>query len=204
MQILNFISTGTLFFGYLLLWGIKRKELLRSEGIDVNVIFKNNKPIQRYFGVLEKIMTISIVIIILLHLFFYERTIATNYYKSLDVLFVKIIGIILGLLGLIFCRISQVTIGKSWRVGIDEEARPGLVQNGIYKYIRNPTYSGLYLLCFGVLLINPTVLYAFWILAFFLMMEFQVRCEEEYLESQYGNEYKDYCMKTKRYFPLVY
>jgi protein-S-isoprenylcysteine O-methyltransferase Ste14 len=115
-----------------------------------------------------------------------------------------LLGFMLGLLGLGLCRIAQVTIGKSWRVGIDEQTKPGLVTNGMYRYIRNPTYSGLYLLCIGVWLINPTILYSYWILLFFVMMEFQVRCEEEYLESIYGNEYLEYCKRTKRYIPMVW
>jgi protein-S-isoprenylcysteine O-methyltransferase Ste14 len=204
MQIHDSIFTSILFFGYLILWKIKHNELLKSEGVEVNVIFKNTRPIQRYFGVLEKIMTCSIVIIILLHLFFKDKSMATYSLKIIDILYFKLIGFVVGVCGLAICRIAQVTIGKSWRVGIDEDAKPGLIKNGIYKYIRNPTYTGLYLLCLGVLLINPTFLYSYWIFAFFLMMEFQVRCEEEYLVTQYGNDYNEYCSKTKRYIPFIY
>ena len=42
------------------------------------------------------------------------------------------------------------------------------------------------------------------ILAFFIMMEFQVRCEEEYLEAQYGDEYAEYFARTKQYVPFIY
>jgi protein-S-isoprenylcysteine O-methyltransferase Ste14 len=198
------ILTVILFLGYLILWSIKRKELLKSDGIDVNVIFKATRPIQKYFGVLEKAMTISIILIILIHAFFRNNFITTNYIDLLDNQSIKLLGFFIGFLGLSICRIAQVTIGKSWRVGIDEKAKPGLITNGIYKYMRNPTYTGLYLLCTGVWFLNPTFLYSYWILAFFIMMEFQVRCEEEYLESTYGNDYLEYCNRTKRYIPMIY
>ena len=204
MQIQNGILTAILFLGYTMLWYLKRRELLKSEGVDANVIYKAKRPIQKYFGILEKVMTSSIVLIIIVHVFFKDVVSVTKYIGFLDTQTIKITGFILGILGLIICRIAQVTIGKSWRVGIDENAKPGLITNGIYAYIRNPTYTGLYLLCAGVWLINPTFLYSYWILAFFIMMEFQVRCEEEYLELQYGKEYLDYCQKTKRYIPGVY
>jgi protein-S-isoprenylcysteine O-methyltransferase Ste14 len=204
MQILNGIFTAMLFLGYLILWFIKRKELLKTAGVDANVIFKSTRPIQKYFGKLEKIMTISIVVIILVHLFFKDRSAYTHYINMMDTLLIKVIGFIAGISGLVLCRIAQITIGKSWRVGIDEDAKPGLIIKGIYKYMRNPTYTGLFVLCAGVWIINPTFLFSFWILAFYIMMEFQVRCEEEYLESVYGKEYLEYCQKTKRYFPLVY
>jgi len=204
MQIQNGILTAILFLGYLILWYIKRKEVLKSDGVEVNVIYRATKPIQKYFGILEKVMTISIVLIILIHIFFKDNYGVTDYIDFLDNQQFNIIGFIIGFLGLFICRVAQVTIGKSWRVGIDENAKPGLITNGIYKYMRNPTYTGLYLLCAGVWIINPTFLYSYWILAFFIMMEFQVRCEEEYLEYHYGNEYLDYCKRTKRYLPMIY
>jgi protein-S-isoprenylcysteine O-methyltransferase Ste14 len=204
MQIQNGILTAILFLGYLLLWYVKRKEILKAEGVDVNVIFKAKRPIQRYFGVLEKIMTISIALIIIIHVIFKNRLAATNYIDFMDNPLFIAIGFLTGIMGLLICRIAQVTIGKSWRVGIDEDAEPGLITDGIYKYVRNPTYTGLYLLCIGVWIINPTFLYSYWILAFFIMMEFQVRCEEEYLECKYGIEYLDYYKKTKRYIPRIY
>lgn len=204
MQIQNGILTATLFLGYLILWYVKRRELLKSDGVEVNVIFRATRPIQRYFGILEKVMTLSIVLIIIIHVFFNDTVAATDCMDLLNNQLMKITGFIAGIFGLLLCRIAQITIGKSWRVGIDENAKPGLITNGIYKYIRNPTYSGLYLLCAGVWIINPTYLYLYWILAFFIMMEFQVRCEEEYLEFQYGNEYREYFKRTKRYLPLMY
>lgn len=204
MQIQNGVLTVILFLGYMILWYIKRKEILKSDGIDVKVIIHAKRPIQKYFGVLEKVMTISIVLIIIVHFFLKDNLGLTDYIDFLDNQFFKIIGFVIGILGLFICRIAQVTIGKSWRVGIDENAKPGLITNGIYKYMRNPTYTGLFALCFGIWIINPTFLYSYWILAFFIMMEFQVRCEEEYLENQYGKDYLDYCKRTKRYIPMIY
>jgi protein-S-isoprenylcysteine O-methyltransferase Ste14 len=204
MNILNLILTSVLFLGYFLLWAIKRQELLKSAGVDANVISLSKRPIQTYFGALVKIMTIAIVVIIVLHTFFKDAFSFLHYTDLLDTLFIKSIGLIIGILGLSICRIAQVTIGKSWRVGIDEQSKPGLITKGIYRYMRNPTYTGLFLMCAGIWLINPTVLYGFWVFGFFLLMEFQVRCEEEYLETQYGEEYTTYCKKTKRYIPLIY
>jgi protein-S-isoprenylcysteine O-methyltransferase Ste14 len=204
MQITSSILTIILFMGYLILWRIKRNEIRKSEGIDVNVIFKATRPIQQYFSSLEKIMTIAIALIILIHLFFSNQLKVTENIIHIDLKLLNLIGFLIGLSGLTICRIAQVTIGKSWRVGIDENAKPGLVKTRIYRFIRNPTYTGLFLMCAGIWIMNSTFLYSLWILAFCIMMEFQVRCEEEYLQLQYGNEYSEYCKKTKRYFPLIY
>lgn len=204
MQLQHAVLTIILFLGYLSLWYIKRRELLKSDGIEVNVLSKATKPIQRYFHALEKVMTLLIVILIVFHGIFSDNWTVFRNFQILNKPTIMYVGFILGIIGLVLCRIAQVTIGKSWRVGIDEQSKSALVTNGIYKYIRNPTYTGLYFLCAGVWLINPTVVYSYWILLFYVMMEFQVRCEEEYLETMYGNEYLNYCKRTKRYIPIIY
>jgi protein-S-isoprenylcysteine O-methyltransferase Ste14 len=204
MQLLPGILTVLLFLGYLILWRIKKNEMNRKEGVDPNVIFKATTPIQKYFGHLERIMTIIIGLLIILNFFNIKSTLFESQLVALNGTNADVIGFMIGIIGLTICRIAQVTIGKSWRVGIDESAKPGLITNGIYKYIRNPTYTGMYCLCIGVLLINPTILFSYWVLVFFIVMEFQVRCEEEYLERNYGRDYLDYCKTTKRYLPFVY
>lgn len=203
MELQDGILTISLFLGYLILWYIKRREMLKSDGIDVNVISGATRPIQKYFGRLEKVMTALVVIIMAAHFFYKNKFGIVGYADDLDVFAIKLVGFFIGFLGLVICRVAQVTIGKSWRVGIDENAKPGLVTTCIYKYVRNPTYAGLFLLCAGVWIINPTYLYSYWILAFLLMMEFQVRCEEEYLENQYGNKFLEYSARTKRYIPMI-
>lgn len=201
---LSGILPALLFLGYVVLWKIKKRELFKKTGVNADVFLKSTKPIQSYFRHLEPLMTIFIVIIILLHLLpiaFFGLTEPIHYFNR-DLF--DYIGFFVGIAGLTLCRLAQVTIGASWRVGIDEKASPGLISKGIYAYIRNPTYTGMFILCAGVFLISPTILYSYWILSFFLIMEFQVRCEEEYLENQYGEAYSHYFSRTKRYLPIIY
>src|SRR3972149_3039124 len=141
------------FLLYILLWVIKKRELLKQTGVNANVIFKATKPIQKYFGVLEKAMTFLIIIIIVAHFILPRHFIFTTRLFGDNAWLIKIIGFSVSIIGLTVCRIAQITIGKSWRVGIDDTAKPGLVTKGIYNIIRNPTYSGLFLLSIGVFII---------------------------------------------------
>jgi protein-S-isoprenylcysteine O-methyltransferase Ste14 len=84
---------------------------------------------------------------------------------------------------------------------IDEEARPPLVTSGVYRYVRNPTYAGLFALNGGLWLIWPTPAVAAFALAFYLLIEMQVRCEEEYLLRAHGEEYRRYAAQVGRYVP---
>jgi protein-S-isoprenylcysteine O-methyltransferase Ste14 len=204
MQIQSGLFTILLFIGYVVLWRIKKVELEKHFGTNPNVLTKATRPIQKYFSQLELIMTPLVVIIIGFHFLPNSYFCVIRQLGNLNSNVFDIAGFIIGILGLSICRVAQVTIGKSWRVGIDENAKPGLIKTGIYKFVRNPTYTGLYVMCIGILLINPTILFSYWVLAFFLMMEFQVRCEEEYLDKIYGDEYKQYLTSTKRYIPLIY
>lgn len=198
------VLTTVLFLGYTGLWKWKQVQLKNTENIEANAISIAKTPLQVYFNHLQKGMKILCVLLIFLHALPHTEIpgLAPNPLLNHDQY--KLAGFILGLLGLSLCRRAQVSMGKSWRVGIDDKAQPGLITHGIYRFVRNPTYSGLFLLCAGVLLINPTALFSHWVLAFVLMMEFQVRSEEEYLLKKYGEEYTQYWKRTKRYVPFLY
>jgi protein-S-isoprenylcysteine O-methyltransferase Ste14 len=43
-----------------------------------------------------------------------------------------------------------------------------------------------------------------WVVSFALMLEFQVRLEEEYLLEKHGEVYINYCKKVRRYIPWIY
>lgn len=203
-QNLGLLVALILFALYGLLWRLKKVQMQRSEGVNPDVIFKAQKAVQKYFGVLEKILPILLTIILLLHFSLLPSWSITAPLFGKDSMYNEFAGLFVGLLGLMLCRVAQVTIGKSWRVGIDSDAKPGLVTNGVYKWIRNPTYTGLYLVCSGVYIALPSLLLMYWLLAFFISMEFQVRCEEEYLETMYGDEYRDYLKTSKRYIPCIW
>ena len=63
----------------------------------------------------------------------------------------QIVGIVLMLGGIAFLAVAQLHIGASWRIGIDADAKPGLVTDGLYRYSRNPIYLGLLTTLVGIL-----------------------------------------------------
>jgi len=95
-------------------------------------------------------------------------------------------------------------MGSAWRVGIDTERRTALVTTGIYRRVRNPTYLGLHLVNLGLWVIWPTTLVASFAVLFLIVMDLQVRAEEEFLLSTHGERYKSYAATTWRYVPMVY
>jgi protein-S-isoprenylcysteine O-methyltransferase Ste14 len=193
-----------LFLAYLTLWRIKRQSQIRKVGLDPEVLAQADTPVQAYFAVLLRLLSGFVVLIICLHAMALDAWPPLVRFTGLDTVPVDLFGFALGLLGLGICALAQVTMGHSWRVGIDAKRRSALVTKGIYRWIRNPTYLGLHVMNLGVWFVWPTTMVAGYVLVFILVLEFQVRCEEEHLVKVHGASFKRYVGETWRYLPWVY
>jgi protein-S-isoprenylcysteine O-methyltransferase Ste14 len=98
--------------------------------------------------------------------------------------------------GFIVCMIS---FGNSFRVGIDEEHAGKLVTTGIYSRSRNPMYTSLYALFFGIFLIFPNFGALFVLVMVSFTFHFQIENEEAFCRKRYGKDYIRYCEKVRRY-----
>lgn len=193
-----------LFLGYVVLWRLKRASQMRSTAIDPDVLSRAQQPIQAYFGHATKVITGVVVLLIVLHALPLDTAAPLERMSALEALWWDVAGLALGTLGLALCAVAQRTMGESWRVGIDVEHRTALVTGGLYRWVRNPTYTGLFMVHAALWLIWPTWAVISHGVIFFVLMEMQVRCEEEFLERLHGEAYLDYKASTKRYVPGVY
>jgi protein-S-isoprenylcysteine O-methyltransferase Ste14 len=198
------IMVLTLFLGYLALWRIKKQNVKSHIGNDPEVIYDDKRPTQKFFANLSRVMSITIALLIVLHGAGLGSNFVLYQIVILDTDIVNFIGFILGVFGLILCWRAQQEMGNSWRVGIDRKNKTELVTRGVFRYIRNPTYSGLFLICIGSFLIFPTMSFMLWVIVFFISIEFQVRIEEEFLSEYHGEDYTRYYQVTKRYIPFLY
>ncbi len=98
---------------------------------------------------------------------------------------------------------AQLQLGASWRIGIDEQARPGLVEVGIYRWSRNPIFSGLLLFLLGYLLLVPTWISLALLVGAGVGIDRQVRAEEQWLLRTYGDDYQTYARRVGRYLPRL-
>jgi len=91
---------------------------------------------------------------------------------------------------------SQTTFKTKHVIDVKEED----FHKGPYHFIRHPTYLGLFCLClgFGLLAYSFSVIVLSFA-AFFVINYYIVPHEEEILLSKYGEEYKSYRERTKRY-----
>ncbi|NCF19783.1 MAG: hypothetical protein GWP63_16200 [Haliea sp.] len=113
-------------------------------------------------------------------------------------------GLSLLLLGfnLVFGIASLRDLGESWRVGVIEEQATELVEDGIYRFTRNP-YFVSYLLMFAAytVLLQNLALFALSFIGFALVHGMILK-EEAYLESVHGEDYRAYKQRVPRYLLL--
>ena len=204
LEFLETLLVGVLFIIYLLLWRTKRMIQKKKTGIDPEVIAKSKSNLQTLMNIMFKAITFYVILIIVFHTSKLNIFGLNNQYTGLTGIEWDITGFCIGLIGLSFCLYAQAKMKNSWRVGIDESSKEELITSGLFRLVRNPTYLGLFLLNFGVWIIWPTHLVSYLNIVFVLLFEIQVRCEEDFLEKLYGEEYLQYKKNSYRYLPFIY
>jgi protein-S-isoprenylcysteine O-methyltransferase Ste14 len=96
---------------------------------------------------------------------------------------------------------AQLNLGASWRIGIEEGSRPGLVTTGFYRFCRNPIFFAILVVLAGYALLLPTRLSLVLLLGAFIGMRQQVLAEEAYLSRTYGDAYRAYARQVGRFVP---
>jgi protein-S-isoprenylcysteine O-methyltransferase Ste14 len=203
-EVFRGVAVAILFIIYLALWAYKRVQLKRQEGFDPEVLKRDNRPSQRLFASFLNIITITLIGLAGIHTRGVKNIPGLYYLFEIKDSTTIIVGLLVGGLGLSLCLLAQATMGAAWRVGIDKETKTKLIDCGIFSYCRNPTYSGLFLVCLSTFIIFPTMSILIWVVSFYLLIEFQVRLEEEHLIEVHGLKYTEYCSKVKRYIPWIY
>jgi len=105
--------------------------------------------------------------------------------------------------GLVLLVTAQLDLGASWRIGIEEGAKPGLVTGGLYRFCRNPIYLAFAVVMLGYAMLLPTLLSLIMLIATYVGFRQQTLREEEYLIRTYGEAYRDYASRVGRFCPGV-
>jgi protein-S-isoprenylcysteine O-methyltransferase Ste14 len=100
--------------------------------------------------------------------------------------------------GFMLLFIGRFGLGDSFRIGSPNEST-NLKVNGLFRFSRNPMYLGVYatLLASVLYTLNP-ILFVVGILVAAVHHEI-VLAEEQHLRQVFGQEYRDYCSRVRRY-----
>ena len=108
----------------------------------------------------------------------------------------------MGLAGYFACLSDFMTVGRGTPAPIDPPTR--LVVRGLYRFVRNPMYVSVGLLLAGeVILTASGALAGYAVLVVGIWHLFVVFYEEPTLERRFGDEYRAYRAKVRRWLPRL-
>jgi protein-S-isoprenylcysteine O-methyltransferase Ste14 len=114
------------------------------------------------------------------------------------------VGSALALLGVGLTVAAQLSMRDSWRIGVDASERTELRTSGLFRLVRNPIFSAMAITATGLMLMVPTVVSLFGLLALTVALQLQVRVvEEPYLRRTHGEAYEKYCGNAGRFVPRL-
>ncbi len=169
----------------------------RQTGINP-VTFGKSDSAHDYIGAIMKIITGLLVLVVILYAFlpaWYDWLVPIPYLERDEI---KWTGLIIAHLALIWIVIAQQQMKNSWRIGIDEENSTGLVTSGLFAYSRNPIFLGMLFSVFGLFLVLPNLITFFVAVSSYIVIQIQIRLEEEFLGRQHGEAYTQYKERVRR------
>lgn len=120
----------------------------------------------------------------------------------LDAAAVAVTGAVVASIGVVLTLLAQLSMGESWRIGVDPGERTDLVVDGAFRIVRNPIFSAMLVTAVGLALMVPNVLALVGLASLVVALELQVRgVEEPYLRSVHGDAYRHYEASVGRFVP---
>lgn len=110
-----------------------------------------------------------------------------------------LLGVFIAGTGAMLAFAAQMSMGSSWRVGVAEGATGPLVTGGLYRFSRNPTFVGQFMLLAGVGLAIPAVPTFLASMLFLWSAATQVQSEETALQQALGRDYDHYLKTVPRW-----
>lgn len=104
------------------------------------------------------------------------------------------------LVGMVLLYLSLWHLGRFTKMGLPKNDEIALQTSGIYRLSRNPMYFGLILLAVASTMLLPNLLNMVLTVAGILIHHRIILREEAFLEEKFGDQYRDYKRKTRRYF----
>ena len=163
------------------------------------VVFKSSDDAHDFIGRVFKLLFAVVVGVVVVYSFFpraYQYLMPISW---LDRSWIRSTGVILLILSLAWTILAQAQMGESWRIGIDSAHQTKLVRTGVFSISRNPIFLGVMLTLFGFSLVIPNAITLLTLVLGVVVVNIQVRLEEEYLKASHPDDYANYVHKVRRW-----
>ncbi len=113
-------------------------------------------------------------------------------------------GLAIYLLGISYANWAAITLGRFFTPTVNVQFNHRVVEKGPYRFIRHPRYAGALLAFLGLGLAIQSLASALVLLiAMGIGYARRIQVEERFLTTELGNDYVEYCGKTKRIIPFI-
>lgn len=165
---------------------------------------KSNEAMDRRVGLQEKILLPFVICTSLLFPLIYLLTPLFSFADYELPVWAHSCGVVLMVVGLWLFWRSHADLGLNWSPTLETRKGHEIVKHGVYRRIRHPMYSGIFLFSIaqGLLLNNWLAGWAV-VFAFAVMYFLRTPKEEEMMIDQFGSAYTEYMAETGRLFPRM-
>jgi len=195
-----FIPLYFIFFFIISFVGISYK-VAKQIGKNPNVLPKDDSA-YGLVGLYFKLILLALFIYTVLLLFFPKEIFPAFKINNLEYDLFQYTGLGLMIIALIWVITAQLQMKNSWRIGIDNTMKTDLITRGLFRFSRNPIFLGMTISLLGFFLVFPTVIAFSFLLMGSILMQIQIRLEEEYLIKEHGEIYLTYKKKVNRMLSL--
>jgi protein-S-isoprenylcysteine O-methyltransferase Ste14 len=116
----------------------------------------------------------------------------------------NIIGFALFTPGIIIYLVARLTLGRFFSKRLNLIEGHKLKTNGVYKYVRHPSYIGSILFFLGFTLLLNSILGFLVMFVGVILVLIRIPFEEKMLINAFGQQYIDYMKRTKKLIPYIY
>ena len=104
--------------------------------------------------------------------------------------------------GLALFQRSHADLGTNWSVTLQVRENHRLITRGVYRRVRHPMYTALFLYAAGQTLVVPNwIAGPSYLIALALLCTYRVGVEERMMLDEFGDDYAAYVTTTNRFIP---
>ncbi|MGY5876539.1 MAG: isoprenylcysteine carboxylmethyltransferase family protein [Candidatus Thorarchaeota archaeon] len=134
---------------------------------------------------------------VLIDIFTFPANIIPQPYNLLGLVIIPI-----GMLFVVWANYFLLHIGKIRLRDREPMQRPStLVLGGPFRFTRNPIYLGCFLMLLGLVIVWSSVVTAFFLIVVYIIFRYIfIKREEVILEEEFGDEYREFKRRVRRWF----
>lgn len=117
-------------------------------------------------------------------------------------IFLRYPGAVISIMGFLIIIIAIIQLNKNLTPFPTPIDKGNLIKTGLYKYIRHPIYTGIFLATIGLGFFNNSLWQICIAVTLLILFYFKSSYEESLLIEKY-EEYKKYKETTNRFFPFL-